>query len=444
MSDIMGWSRLKVKEAITHHASGPSPNCEERNVYSSEEWGLLKTTAITWNGWDSKAHKVPPSNYWYNQALEVIDGDVLITKAGPRHRVGVVVYVPKAPPKLMVSGKMILLRPDTEKTNAIVLAAVLATKEVQRFLDSRTTGMADSQLNFTNDLLLNTVIHLPSYSEQKEIARILSTVDQLIERTEGLIAKYLSIKAGLLQDLLTRGIDVNGELRPPYEEAPDLYKESTLGRIPRQWEITTIEKVIEGRPKNGYSPQESEEFTGTLMLGLGCLTFDGFKPIQLKNAPRGDAKIDAALLEEGDLLMSRSNTRDLVALVGRYKNIGIPCSYPDLMMRLRASKEILAEFLEYTLRFHPVRRQLTSAARGTSGSMVKINSDMVCNTLIPRLDIKEQKKILQVISMIKAPLDAEENNLQKLLLLKSGLMQDLLTGRVRVTPEPEDEESGHV
>ena len=70
--------------------------------------------------------------------------------------------------------------------------------------------------------------------EQTKIAEILSTVDQAIEQTEALIAKQQRIKTGLMQDLLTRGIDENGNLR---SEDTHEFKDSPLGRIPVEWEL---------------------------------------------------------------------------------------------------------------------------------------------------------------------------------------------------------------
>ena len=66
-------------------------------------------------------------------------------------------------------------------------------------------------------------------SEQTKIAEILSTVDQAIDQTEALIAKQQRIKTGLMQDLLTRGIDENGNLR---SEETHEFKDSPLERIP--------------------------------------------------------------------------------------------------------------------------------------------------------------------------------------------------------------------
>ena len=95
----------KIKDLILGHMSGPSPTCEERQIASAEEWGLLKTTAVTWTGWDPSAHKVPPQEYWGSSRLEVKQGDVIVTKAGPRHRVGVAVYVDRTPLGLLSPEK---------------------------------------------------------------------------------------------------------------------------------------------------------------------------------------------------------------------------------------------------------------------------------------------------------------------------------------------------
>ena len=100
----------------------------------------------------------------------------------------------------------------------------------------------------------------------------------------------------------------------------------------------------------GTHPSNLDTWNGIYMLGLGCLTADGFEPKQLKFAPSRDSAIDEALLQPGDFLISRSNTRSLVGLVGIFKNIGEPCIYPDLMVRLRFTSDVLPEYMQQS--FH--------------------------------------------------------------------------------------------
>ncbi|MGM0677075.1 MAG: hypothetical protein ACQETW_06670 [Pseudomonadota bacterium] len=270
--------------------------------------------------------------------------------------------------------------------------------------------------------------------EAKILEEILDTLDTQIQKTEALIAKLEKVKEGLLHDLLTRGIDENGQLRPSPEQAPELYKDSPLGLIPREWRALSVGDCLSESPSNGYSPQEASEFSGKLMLGLGCLTQSGFLPIQLKNAPEKDALIDRALLRDGDLLISRANTRELVGLCGVYRDIGLPCSYPDLMMRLIPSSGVSSSFMELLLRHDRVRDQIKSSASGTSGSMVKISGSTLIRTFVFLPEKNEQEMILEQACRIAERLSGERENLTKMTWFKQGLMNDLLTGHVRVTP----------
>jgi type I restriction enzyme S subunit len=434
MSNTFNWTTCTVKDVVERHFCGPSPDCEERQIFAPEEWGVLKTTAITWTGWDEKAHKVLPRAFWGQAKIEVHAGDVLVTKAGPRNRVGVVCYVPSTRSQLVVSGKMIGLRPVSEAVNASFLAGLLATQEPQKHIHDRTTGMAESQVNFANEVLLSTPLRIPPIQEQNLIARVLDTLNTAIRETEAIIDKLKVVKQGLLQDLLTRGIDTNGELRPTQSEAPQLYKESPLGWIPREWGYGSLSNWLNGKPKNGYSPTESGTWTGVQMLGLACLTKEGFSPTQLKSAPVGDRGLEKVILETGDLLISRANTRDLVGLVGVYRDIGTPCTYPDLMMRLTPSTETSSNFLQLALQSPQTRRQIQAAASGTSESMVKISSAIVAELRVTIPPLEEQASILDRTDALVDRLHLEQEKLQKLRLNQFGLMDDLLTGRVRVTP----------
>lgn len=270
----------------------------------------------------------------------------------------------------------------------------------------------------------------PSKTEQTKIAEILSTVDRAIEQTEALIAKQQRLKTGLMQDLLTRGIDEHGNLR---SEQTHKFKDSPLGRIPVEWDVSTISSVLIQSPKNGYSPIESDVWNGTYMLGLGCLTVNGFKPRQLKYAPKKTTSIEAALLEPGDFLISRSNTRALVGLVGIFHDIGDPCIYPDLMVRLNFSSEVAPEYMEQVFMSPMIRRQIENVATGTSGSMVKISGAIIKGFQFKKPAIDEQNRILKVLKNKSDEFSKTNASLMKLRSLKTALMQDLLTGRKRVT-----------
>src|SRR5690554_4715492 len=146
--------------------------------------------------------------------------------------------------------------------------------------------------------------------EQTKIAQILDTLDTQIQKTEALIAKLEKIKEGLLHDLLTRGIDRNGQLRPTPDQAPELYKESALGLIPDEWSISRIEEVST-KVTNGFvgvaTPHYTQDGSGVLYL-FG----NNIRPnyVDLKKCERVNQRFHKAQLKsqlkDGDMLTVQS------------------------------------------------------------------------------------------------------------------------------------------
>ena len=116
---------------------------------------------------------------------------------------------------------------------------------VAQFQISSLPGVVDDRLRLYFKDFERVRSFFPPLSEQRKIARILTTLDNLIENTETLIAKYQAIKQGMMHDLFSRGVDARGHLRPPQAEAPDLYKQSGLGWIPKSWQANRLGDVCE-------------------------------------------------------------------------------------------------------------------------------------------------------------------------------------------------------
>jgi type I restriction enzyme, S subunit len=198
------WEDAQVQDVIAGFFCGPSPTCEERNIQDESEWGVLKTTAATReNGWDWTKHKALPRVYWNKPHIELKKGDVIVTKAGPRHRVGVTAWVNYVPPRIIPSGKMIALRPRPDKVTPLMLAAAISARGAQTYLAQRTTGMAESQVNFENIALREAPITIPSIEEQAIIAAVLSDVDAELAALEARRDKTRDLKQAMMRELLT-------------------------------------------------------------------------------------------------------------------------------------------------------------------------------------------------------------------------------------------------
>ncbi|CAH9416141.1 Type I restriction-modification system, specificity subunit S [Streptomyces globisporus] len=189
-----------------------------------------------------------------------------------------------------------------------------------------------------------------------------------------------------------------------------------------------LDHYLAAPPRNGYSPVESADWTGVQMLGLGCLTPEGFVPRQLKNAPSSVSESHVAVLRDGDILMSRANTRDLVGLVGMYRDVGTLCIYPDLMMRLRPAGNCVPEFLEIVLRARSVRQGIQNLAQGTSESMVKISSGGVCSLPVPRVPLADQHRIVEIMNSFSEAQAASVSVLSKLRIAKGAIWDSFERG----------------
>lgn len=414
MSDVPdGWQGTRVRDVVSRHWCGPSPDCEEREVRGDAEWGVLKTTAITWAGWDEAQHKVLPPAYWGQRDLAVRQGDVLVTKAGPRHRVGVTAHVTTEPKRLITSGKMIGLRPDVERVLPAILAKALALPSPQKFLDDRTTGMAESQVNFANTALLDTPLVLPPLPEQRAIAAVLDTLDDAIQKTEQIIAKLKQVKQGLLHDLLTRGIDDNGELRDP-ERHPEQFQDSPLGRIPKGWEVlglTDIAANHDGRRiplKQGDRERRRGQYpyygASGVIDTIDAFIFDG----------------DFVLLgEDGENVVSRHLPLAFRATgkiwVNNHAHVYEPLPRTDI--------RFLVELLE-----------ATSFAGLVSGSaQPKLTQEALGRLRFAVPNVLEQRALGDLFEAHAQRAEVESRSLAKLRAMKSGIAEDLLTGRVRTT-----------
>lgn len=276
-----------------------------------------------------------------------------------------------------------------------------------------------------------------SQGEQRAITQILDTLDTAIHETEALIDKLKAVKQGLLHDLLTRGIDANGQLRPPQSEAPQLYKESPLGWIPREWEVQSIAALLTDI-EAGKSPScpDTPASSGSWgVLKVSAVHPDGFRSDQNKLVEHESLVNPAYEVHSGDLLITRANTPELVGMACLVEDPQPKLMLCDKTLRLLVNDGIASkEYLFLCLQQPYIRSQIESSATGTSMSMKNISQAAIRNLLVAVAPLQEQIEISVRANVLALKLRQEMAVLEKLRQQKSGLMDDLLTGRVRVTP----------
>ena len=268
----------------------------------------------------------------------------------------------------------------------------------------------------------------PPLPQQKKIAKILSTVDNVIEKTESAISKYQAIKQGLMHDLFTRGIDVNtGKLRPTPQDEPELYKESVLGLIPKNWEVEELGNVGDVKMcKRIFSYQTKNE--GDIpFYKIG--TF-GKKPNAfITKELYKDFKSKYSFPNIGSILISASGT------IGRlvvYKGEEAYFQDSNIVWIENDFNLISNEYLKYIFPFVKFKTE--------GGTIQRLYNNILKSGVFPcPLDKKEQELIIKKLSVIDNKIQTEQQALAKYQQLKAGLLQDLLTGKVEVSVNEEFE-----
>jgi type I restriction enzyme S subunit len=289
---------------------------------------------------------------------------------------------------------------------------------------NNTAGSVRESLNFSR--LITFDFPLPPLPEQRKIAQILETVDNAIEKTEKIIEKYKRIKQGLMQDLLTKGIDENGNIR---SEKTHKFKDSPLGRIPEEWEVVRLGEV--GEIIDGdwilekYYTESGVRLIQVGDIGIGKLLNKSNHYISEKSARHLKVKF----LKDGQILISRlPDPIGRSCLVPKLPypaitavDVSILTVYEDI-----SEKTFIVQILNTDLFFG----QCSNLASGTTRS--RISRSNLKNILIPLPPLSEQKRIAEILSQIDQAIEKEEKYKEKLERLKKGLMEDLLTGKVRV------------
>lgn len=280
---------------------------------------------------------------------------------------------------------------------------------------------------------LNINVPLAPSTQQSKIAEVLDTLDAAIRGTEAVVAKLKAMKQGLLHDLLTHGIDANGDLRPPHTEAPHLYKETPLGWLPKEWDETTLGEIAEvdrgqftHRPRNDpayYGGSFPFIQTGDVAAAKGDFVTQSSQTLNAKGArvsrefPAGTIAITIA-----------ANIADTGILA-------VPMYFPDSVVGAVVKEGINIRFVELWVR--RAKRLLDARAPQSAQKNINLQDLRPLEVFLPGKD--EQDGIGLRYDALFAKLNNEQRLLTKLRAQKSGLMDDLLTGRVPVTPLLEGE-----
>jgi type I restriction enzyme S subunit len=263
-------------------------------------------------------------------------------------------------------------------------------------------------------------MRLPPLPEQKKIAAILSSVDEAIQATQAVIDQTRRVKEGLLQELLTRGI---GHTR---------FKMTEVGEIPEGWTVRKLRDL--GIVDSGKAKNSGQASPWRPYLRSANVLDDEIDASDVYSMPFSDAEFEQYKLRPGDILLNEGQSIDLVGRPAVYLGIPPEVAMQNALIRWRPEpRTIDPEFAYQTVRlmyqsgaFRQVATQTTSIAH------LGLRRFADLSMAVPPLS--EQRAIADVLRGVDSGRRAGEANRRRLLALKSGLLTDLLSGKVRVRP----------
>jgi len=356
-------------------------------------------------------------------------GDVIITKDSETpYDIGVPAVVMKMLPDVLCGYHLALIRPKKNQVDPIFLAKELGHDRISQYFGRLANGL--TRFGLTTSSIESTPIWIPPMDEQLVVSTVLRTMDSSISKTEMEIAKLKAIKQGLFNDLLTRGIDDNGELRDP-EKHPGQFKDSSIGNIPNTWSVYTLGDLAALRIEKIIGAKDiSKPYIGLEHIASGDAILLG--------SARSDSIISTnSVFYEGDILFGklRPNLRKCVsAPFNGY------CSTDILVLKPNSSQN--PAYIAYIFQWDKVFRQAVRTMEGTKMPRTSWNRLKEFQVAIPPNNdkgLEEQLLIENTITLHNHRIESEVTFLSKLKVIKKGLMQDLLTGRVRVQPTRKEE-----
>lgn len=335
-------------------------------------------------------------------------GDLVIEKSGgsPTQPVGRVIYFDNESP-FLYSNFTQKLSPSKKVDSKFLFYKFYFEYErgsVLKF-QQQTTGIINLQL--PEYLLFKTVY--PPLPEQQKIAKILTSVDEVIEKTQAQIDKLKDLKTGMMQELLTKGVGVDGK---PHSE----FKDSPVEQIPKGWKITTIAQscYVRNNLRKPINKTERESIKGIYPY------YGPTKAVDFIDEFRVDGKY-TLIGEDGDHFTKFSSWSMTQYVTGKF-NVN---NHAHI---IEGSDLCRTKWIYYYF----MHRDITASLTRQGATRYKLNKATLEALEFALPTISEQDYIICALDALMGRITASENRVSKLKALKKALMQDLLTGKVRV------------
>ena len=425
MSNLVpdGWEERTLNNCLElltdFEANGSFATVKENvTVYDNENhaW-YVRATDLEKKSQLSDVKFVDEHSFNFLKKTKLDGNEVLITKRG---EIGKVYYFKPVNKPSTLAPNLYLLKLNNSVDSKFIyysFASDEGKKKLIRINASTTMGAL-----YKNDVK-SLPLTVPPLPEQQKIAKILTSVDEVIEKTQAQIDKLKDLKIGMMQELLTNGIG--------HTE----FKDSPVGRIPAEWEVKELNKLVS--IKHGYA-FEGQYFSTTpskyILLTPGNFNRDGRLYFGVKTKYYTGDIPEGYILKNGDVLVVMTDLTKEMTILGNTITLQSPQTVLHNQrigkVEIVAENSLTHEYLCFVMNSDRVKTHVKDTATGTT---VRHSSPTkILEPFIPVPPVEEQRKITSIFDSINSKLSRVENKLQKLRSTKKALMQDLLTGKGRV------------
>ena len=279
-------------------------------------------------------------------------GDVIITKDSETpDDIGVAAVIDSTSPELVCGYHLAMIRPDPSAVDPTFLAKQLADWRIARYFGQQANGTTRYGLSTAS--IANVPLRLPSVEQQRMVGQVIRLLDLAIAQTEAVIAKLKSMRAGLLHDLLTRGILSEeeasglpaeasakaGQLRPPPNQAPHLYKDSPLGKIPRAWDASDVGAEFEIASGFTLGQHRRPRHHSRKYLRVANVQRDCIDLSDLAELEASDSEMTGMVVNEGDLLVVEGHANPTeIGRCALVESAAVGLTYQNHLFRLRGRR----------------------------------------------------------------------------------------------------------
>ncbi len=363
---------------------------------------------------------------------QVEQGDILLTTSSETpDEVGMASVLLEESGELYLNSFCFGFRPIPNRLDMRFSGYWLRSDDARKAITFLAQG--STRFNISKNKVLDIELLLPPLPEQKKIARILSSVDSKLALIDQQITTTQTLKKGLMQKLFTQGVgtqDADGRWQPHTE-----FQESELGRIPTDWAVTKLDELV--TRGSGHTPdkQHPEYWNG----GIKWISLADSSRLDQGTISTTDKEIShlgidnssAVLHPKGTVVMSRDAGIGKSAVMGE----DMAVSQHFIAWNCEQKGKLNNWFLYYLLQL--MKPEFERIAIGSTIKTIGLPYFKKLTIAHP-VEIDEQQKIARILSTVDCKLDQLQTQKTQTQHLKKGLMQKLLTGQIRVQPDPQD------